>query len=506
MRALALALERRATENLEARVRHAGAPERFMESELDLDDAVRAVAGLAARPELFPVFMDLDAVPTLLGLVGHANASLAADVVDVVRELTDAEALGAHPAEARAMAEALLAGGVVESVAGRLGGLDEGVAEEAAAVFNALAVFENLLEVAPEGAGARLAGGACDALGWLLRRAARAEHDSNRLAAAELTAILLHRGGAARTRLLDCDGVELLLQSAARFKRRDPEAGEEEEYAENVFGALCSVVSGGGAPGATAADAVGRAFLEAEGLELLALLVRKKCFARHCALKVLDFALHGVPGAPERFVRAGGLGGLFALFMGRGLSRRTRWEEGSGSTEFTERVVSALAALLGRLPRGPERDRVYAKFREAGLEKVDRLVELWARYFDALEAQDPAGAPGPEPEDAYVHRLDGGLHTLQHLSLVLGSLWGMGDPDVRARLLFVLHQQGLSLTLVAEVLDEQLEFQGAADAEAEAEAEAEAKVGGGSAAGAPAARAAREQRLRGLVRALRVPA
>jgi len=499
---LALALERRATENLEARVRHAGAPERFMESELDLDDAVRGVAGLAACPELFPVFVELGAVPTLLGLLGHANASLAADVVDVVRELTDAEALGAHPAEARVMAEALLEGGVLESLAGRLGGLDEGVAEEATAVFNALAVFENLLEVAPEGAGARLAGEACDALGWLLRRTARAEHDSNRLAAAELTAILLHRGGAARARLLDCDGVELLLQSAARYKRRDPEAGEEEEYVENVFGALCSVASGGGAPGASAADAVGRAFLEAEGLELLALLLRKKCFARHCTLKVLDFALNGVPGAPERFVRAGGLGGLFALFMGRGLSRRTRWEEGSGSTEFTERVVSALAALLGHLPRGPERDRVYAKFREAGLEKVDRLVELWARYFDVLEGQDPAGAPGPEPEDAYVHRLDGGLHTLQHLSLVVGSLWGMGDPDVRARLLFVLHQQGLSLTLVAEVLDEQLEFQGAA----EAEAEAEAGRAGGAGQAAREAREARAQRLQGLVRALRVPA
>ena len=492
-RALALALERRATENLEARVRHAGAPERFMESELDLDEAVRAVAGLGGHPELFPEFVALGAVPTLVGLVGHDNASLAADVVDVVRELTDAEALGEHPSEARSLAESLLAAGLLEALAERLGKLDEGVSEEAVAVFNTLSVFENLLEVVPEGAGERLVGDA-GALGWLLHRAAAPTHDSNRLAAAELLAVLLHRGGRARAALVASDGVELLLQSAARYRRREPEPGEEEEYVEDVFAALRSAVAGGdastaGAPGPS--DAVGRAFLEAEGLELLVLLLRRKCFARHCALKVLEAALEGgVPGAPERFVRAGGLGALFAAFMGRGLSRRARREE--GGAEFSERVVAVLAGLLAGLPRGPERDRVYAKFREAELEKVDRLVELWGRYFDALERQDPAEAAGDDPEDAYIHRLDGGLHTLQQLSFLAGNLWGMGDPQVQHRLLFVLHQQGLSLTLVAEVLAEQLEFDGA-------------RAGPEEPAAARSARERRAVRLESLIKALRVP-
>jgi hypothetical protein len=45
---------------------------------------------VAGSPELYPVLVDGPALPTLLGLLGHDNADLAAEVVDLLMELTDA--------------------------------------------------------------------------------------------------------------------------------------------------------------------------------------------------------------------------------------------------------------------------------------------------------------------------------------------------------------------------------------------------------------------------------
>ena len=45
---------------------------------------------VAGSPELYPVLVDGPALPTLLGLLAHDNADLAAEVVDLIMELTDA--------------------------------------------------------------------------------------------------------------------------------------------------------------------------------------------------------------------------------------------------------------------------------------------------------------------------------------------------------------------------------------------------------------------------------
>ncbi len=82
-----------ARDNLAARMKHADAPERFMDTEVDLDDAVRQLQAVASAPELYPELVRLGAVPGLLGLLGHENGDLAASVAELLRELTDADAV-----------------------------------------------------------------------------------------------------------------------------------------------------------------------------------------------------------------------------------------------------------------------------------------------------------------------------------------------------------------------------------------------------------------------------
>jgi len=57
--------------------------------------------------------------------------------------------------------------------------------------------------------------------------------------------------------------------------------------------------------------------VQAEGLELMQLILKEKRVARVGSLKVLDFATTRCPPACERWVDLTGLKQLFAIFMGK---------------------------------------------------------------------------------------------------------------------------------------------------------------------------------------------
>jgi beta-catenin-like protein 1 len=79
---------------------------------------------------------------------------------------------------------------------------------------------------------------------------------------------------------------------------------------ENIFNALCSVL---------AEPELKHAFLEAEGVELMALIMKEKVVARTRAIKVMAYATQGEDGKGccERFVEVLGLKSLFSAFMGK---------------------------------------------------------------------------------------------------------------------------------------------------------------------------------------------
>ena len=68
------------------------------------------------------------------------------------------------------------------------------------------------------------------------------------------------------------------------YKKKDPEGPEELELMENMFNCLCAVL-----PEPQGKDA----FLEAEGIQLLILLLRQKMLSRFGALKALSHAVVG---------------------------------------------------------------------------------------------------------------------------------------------------------------------------------------------------------------------
>jgi beta-catenin-like protein 1 len=95
---------------------------------------------------------------------------------------------------------------------------------------------------------------------------------------------------------------------------------------ENIFNALCSVL---------AEPELKHAFLEAEGVELMALIMKEKVVARTRAIKVMAYATQGEDGKGccERFVEVLGLKSLFSAFMGK-VSELIRGSTSRGISSF----------------------------------------------------------------------------------------------------------------------------------------------------------------------------
>ena len=70
--------------------RIAHSPWRFIDSEADLDSALRALMPLAQVPILaYPELVRSGSIARLVGLLSHENADIAIDVIDLLHELTD---------------------------------------------------------------------------------------------------------------------------------------------------------------------------------------------------------------------------------------------------------------------------------------------------------------------------------------------------------------------------------------------------------------------------------
>lgn len=106
----------------------------------------------------------------------------------------------------------------------------------------------------------------------------------------------------------EVEGIDVLLQQLAVYKRHDPSTAEEQELMENLFNVLCSCLLH--APNR-------ELFLRGEGLQLMNLMLREKKLSRNGALRVLDHALTGTEGADcaNKFVDILGLRTIFPLFV-----------------------------------------------------------------------------------------------------------------------------------------------------------------------------------------------
>jgi len=453
-----LTFEKKTTRNQELRIKFPDQPEKFMESEMELNDAVQDMKAVATVPSLYPVLVDLNVVPSILGLLNHDNTDISVGVVDLLQELTDVDTLTESEDGANALIEALVERQVCSLLVNNLDRLDESVKEEAEGVHNTLAILENIVEFQPEMSKDIAEAGF---MAWLIKKLkVKVPFDDNKLYASEVLSILLQNEPANRLLFGNMDAMDSMLQQLAYYKRHDPAVAEEVELMENLFDCLCSLML----------EVTNRErFLKGEGLQLMNLMLREKKKSRSGALKVLSHALTGAEGIDNclKFIDILGLRTLFPLFMKT--PKRSK-RAGVSAEEHEDHVISILASLFKNVTSTnnglKQRERLLAKWTENDHEKVDRLMEVHDKYLAKVEESDKAidkevrmmaKDPEQEPlsdEEIYLKRLEGGLFCLQQVDYIILEICSCGASTVKQRVLQILSLRGGSLKTVRDVVRE----------------------------------------------------
>ncbi|KAI8045371.1 hypothetical protein M5D96_001551 [Drosophila gunungcola] len=444
LKKLILVFEKRNLKNQEMRIKFADSPEKFMDSELELHTVIQELKGVATVPDLYPLLVELHGLHSLLELLAHQNTDIAVAVVDLLQEVTDVDILGESQEGAESLIEALRKEQICALLVQNLERLNEQVKEESDGVHNTLAIVENLTEIDSEFVKEAAEQGL---LAWLLKRLrGKSPFDPNKLYCSEILSILIQTENDNRLLLGSLDGVDVLLQQLAVYKRHDPGSNEEQEYMQNLFNCLCSALM--------ARENRDR-FLSGEGLQLMNLMLREKKMSRNGSLKVLDHAMAGQDGRDNcnKFVEILGLRTIFPLFMKTPKRNKQRL---ISADEHEEHVTSVIASML-RNCKGTHRQRMLAKFTENDHEKVDRLLELHLKYLAKVEAIDKEidqqAKANEEAENNYIKRLTGGLFTLQRIDYILLEVSATGDT-VKQRVLQILNLRGASMKTIRSIMRE----------------------------------------------------
>ncbi|BGP53621.1 hypothetical protein JCM8202_002531 [Rhodotorula sphaerocarpa] len=515
-----LALEKAVNKNRDLRTKYPTDPEKFVDSEFNLLETLRALFLFSTKPALtYPLMLENSTPNTLADLLSHENIDVPVAVIEVLQELLDPEdleggdlddddeeeaqggrekaaaareaALEQKRAALKGLLDGLVEGGVVDLVVAQLQRLNEEDEGERTGLFHTLGLIENLVTLSPAVAAPFLSSKS-SFLQFLVSRLAQdkkpAEYDQNRFYAAEMLALVLSLPSEivegvndARQRLGSEGWVDSLLKVLSVYRKRDPHSADEIEFMENIFDALCSCLSSPTPAPPSAHDpavhAVKQAFLEGEGVELLVLMLKAKNLSRPRAIKTLDHALQGREGAPlcERFVESLGLKTLFAVFMGRGEDKKKKKAGGAGATthEDIEHILAIVSSLFTSLPSdSPPRMRLLSKFVEQDYEKIDRLLEI----REELEARiakgiDPALAEEMDEDEVYLEKLENGLFALQ-LADYIAAWVCMEDDGARDHIMMLLSRRDQSLRDIVAVLDEYASNIGDGEEEAAATEEA----------------------------------
>jgi beta-catenin-like protein 1 len=268
------------------------------------------------------------------------------------------------------------------------------------------------------------------------------------------------------------DGIETLLQTVAAYRKKQPETEEEVELLENACIVLASVL--------TYSPPSAKAFLEAQGIELVVRCLKERVYAGGVALKWLDFSGSDpvYKSACEHLVEAGALKYLCPLLMGKNLPKsleqsskkkgkaKRSWKQ--SIEETTVRILYSLVRHLRDDSPNDAKQRLLAKFTDES--KCDRLVELLLTYDQRARLGEYKFYRDNEEEveeealqlAALEAKLDAGGDLFHRLAAII-AFCCVGSRKCHERILSRLREKDSGMGLVKESLEEFVSVLGESD-------------------------------------------
>jgi beta-catenin-like protein 1 len=418
--------------NAVLRTKHVSQPARFAESEVDLDARIRALGALATQPALFGDAVTVGLPDILVQLLDHENLDVVASVIAVLVDLVDPD-VEEDQSPYSSMIDALLAGGVFQSLVSVLEGRLRGTATDTAAgdaevilsaTVAALSIMENVLEVRPDLADTL--GCNCGLVQYCIRvLEASSGYTERGSAVVEVLAILLQTSdGRNREEFGKVGGLDCILRAISGYRKGTAKLlGDEGETVANMFSVLCASML------RCRANKV--RFTTVEGVELMLLILRSgSTRLRDAVLRALDFACTDCEVVVRRLFDTSGIGVLFSILMAldpggerASATARTRVSAEQGRSEVGH-VIGILFHLF-RYGDAPCHERLVSKLTESGGSKMQKVLLL---YLEALDEEAGEGDDGSNPsEDSGEAR---GSFVCQLGSVVIAHVATLGPPSL----------------------------------------------------------------------------
>ncbi|CAD8066864.1 unnamed protein product [Paramecium sonneborni] len=425
--------------NSDLRMRYPNQPDKFIDSEVDLDEDLRKLLILPAYPKLYPIFYNSNALQIVIHLLQHNNQSISNDVIQFLKELVTPDG-DVEPKIIIELYNCLIKNYFIESLGELILRNDEKTQEEVNLLHDCFEVIENMVDI--KSSICKEIGFRSKIIQYLIKRVEDNSQtlDDNRLYASELLVILTQQTKENLEIIGRSGGIESLLMVLNQYKKKDPETAEEKEILNNVYDLLTLLLIH---------EENQDYFQTYEGLQLMIKIIQGKTSSSIRAYSLILLAINNHKENCQKLIQIGGLSIIFPILERKGLKHKDQNKQ----FEIDETSVQIIKQLLRRNSDLTLKQRIIDK----SVEKLESLKKLRNEYVNIIPLIDPEEydeLDEKQLQKIYFDLLGKGLIVIESIDIILLELLNNGvDVNIDSQEIVSSVKQMLKYTGEKEDID-----------------------------------------------------